>query len=393
MHNTPVEQAGVDGQGPLVGLKVVEFAGLGPSPFAAMMFADMGAEVIRIDRHARASAGSAGQSWDLLNRGRRSVGVDLKHERGVAVALRLLDGADVCIEGFRPGVMERLGLGPDVCCARNRRLVYGRMTGFGQSGPLAQAAGHDIDYIALSGALSPIGRAGDKPLPPLNLLGDFGGGGMLLVVGVLAALLERAQSGLGQVVDAAMVDGSALLCTMLHAFRQAGMWSGARGENLLDTGAPFYEVYETLDHAFVAVGALEPAFYAELLRGLGLEHDPRFAAQMDRQQWPAMRAAFERTFRQKTRAEWEQTFAGSDACVAPVLSPAEAPEHPHNRARQTFQEVAGALHPAPAPRFSRTPSAIQGPPPLPGAHTERVLADWGFERAEIESLRRERAIT
>lgn len=379
--------------GPLTGLKIVEIAGLGPAPFAAMMLADMGADVLRVERHNQVSPKAAeGKSWDLLNRSRRSVGVNLKHPGGVDVVLRLTDQADVLIEGFRPGVMERLGLGPEPCIARNPGLVYGRMTGFGQTGPLAQAAGHDIDYIALSGALEPIGRAGDKPLPPLNLLGDFGGGGMLLVTGVLAALIERARSGRGQVVDAAMVDGSALLCTMLHAFRQVGMWGGARGENLLDTGAPFYEVYETLDHKFVAIGALEAPFYAELLARLGLAGDPRFSAQMDKTQWPTMRAALSELFTSQTRDQWVAVFEGSDACFAPVLSPTEAPSHPHNRERQTFQEAHGALHPSPAPRFSRTPSAIQGPPSLPGAHTLQGLGEWGFSPEDLARLKSEQAI-
>ena len=379
--------------GPLTGLKVVELAGLGPAPFAAMMLADMGADVLRLERHNQVSAtASMGTSWDLLNRSRRSVGVDLKHPEGAHVVLRLAQQADVLIEGFRPGVMERLGLGPEVCLEKNPRLVYGRMTGYGQTGPLAPAVGHDIDYIALSGALEPIGRAGDKPLPPLNLLGDFGGGGMLLVTGVLAALIERAQSGRGQVIDAAMVDGAALLCTMLHSFRQVGMWGGARGENLLDTGAPFYEVYETRDGKYVAVGALEPAFYAALLEKLELTHDARFLAQMDKTQWPAMRAALTERFLQRTRDEWEAHFAGSAACLAPVLSPAEAPEHPHNRERATFVTSGGVLQPAPAPRFSRTPSAIQRPPPLAGAHTDAALADWGLTASELERLRAQQAI-
>jgi alpha-methylacyl-CoA racemase len=379
--------------GPLRGLKIVELAGLGPAPFAAMMLADMGADVLRIERHTLVTPQARqGTSWDLLNRSRRSVGVNLKHERGTRLMLRLIAQADVLIEGFRPSVMERLGLGPEPCLAQNPKLIYGRMTGYGQTGPLAQAVGHDIDYIALSGALEPIGRSGEKPLPPLNLLGDFGGGGMLLVCGVLAALLERAQSGRGQVIDAAMVDGSAQLCTMLHAFRQVGMWSGARGENLLDTGAPFYEVYETADHKFVAIGALEPAFYAALLAKLDLTSDPRFAAQLDKAQWPVMREVLSARFKQNTRAQWCALFADSDACFAPVLSPSEAPEHPHNVARQTFQEVHGALHPAPAPRFSRTPSAIQGAPALAGAHTDDALAAWGFEASEIAALRREQAI-
>jgi alpha-methylacyl-CoA racemase len=358
-----------------------------------MMLADMGADVLRIERHTQvAPQAQLGKSWDLLNRSRRSVGVNLKHREGVALVLRLAAQADVLIEGFRPGVMERLGLGPEACCTANPRLVYGRMTGYGQTGPLAEAAGHDIDYIALSGALEPIGRSGDKPLPPLNLLGDFGGGGMLLVCGVLAALVERAQSGRGQVIDAAMVDGAAQLSTMLHAFRQAGMWSYARGENLLDTGAPFYEVYETSDHKFVAIGALEPAFYAELLQKLALSHDARFAAQMDRAAWPAMREALSALFRQKTRDAWCEVFADSDACFAPVLSPSEAPEHPHNVARGTFQQAYGALHPSPAPRFSRTPSAIQSAPALPGAHTDEALTAWGFSASELTALRTEGAI-
>jgi alpha-methylacyl-CoA racemase len=379
--------------GPLAGIKVVELAGLGPAPFAAMILADMGADVLRIERPTRRALSTPpAPSWDLLNRSRRSVAVDLKQPSGVALVLRLAAQADALIEGFRPGVMERLGLGPDACCARNPRLVYARMTGFGQTGPLAERAGHDIDYIALAGALEPIGRSGEKPVPPLNLLGDFGGGGMLLVCGVLAALVERASSGRGQVVDAAMVDGAAQLCTMLHAFRNAGMWSGARGENLLDTGAPFYEVYETADRAFVAIGALEPEFYAELLAKLGLSDDARFAGQMDRSRWPAMRAALDERFKQKTRAEWCELFANSDACFAPVLAPGEAANHPHNVARGTFQEAFGALQPAPAPRFSRTPSAIQSPPALPGADTERALGDWGFSPAEIAALRSGRAI-
>jgi alpha-methylacyl-CoA racemase len=353
----------------------------------------MGAEVVRIDRRALVSAGDkSGALWDLLNRGRRSIGIDLKHASGVAVVLRLSEQADVMIEGFRPGVMERLGLGPEVVAARNPRLIYGRMTGFGQSGPLAHAAGHDIDYIALSGALEPLGRAGEKPVPPLNLLGDFGGGGMLLVAGVLAALFERGISGRGQVIDAAMVDGSALFTTMLHAHRQLGMWSGARGDNLLDTGAPFYEVYETADHKYIAVGALEPEFYRRLLELLQLTDDPRFVAQLDRSAWPAMRSALTQLFGAKTRAEWQALLEGQDACFAPVLSPWEAADHPHNLARQTFVTLDGKLQPAPAPRFSRTASSVQGPPPMPGAHTDEVLARWGVAADELARLHEARAI-
>jgi len=382
-----------DNTGPLRSLKVVELAGLGPAPFAAMMLADMGADVVRIDRQAQVRAGDKSRPhWDLLNRSRRSIGVDLKHARGVEVVLRLAAQADVLIEGFRPGVMERLGLGPEICCRDNPRLIYGRMTGFGQSGPLAHAAGHDIDYIALSGALEPLGRLGDKPLPPLNLVGDFGGGAMVLVAGVLAALFERGVSGRGQVVDAAMVDGSALLTTMLHSHRQIGMANDVRGDNLLDTGAPFYEVYETLDHKFVAIGAIEPAFYRALLARLELTDDARFAVQLDKTAWPAMRDALTQRFLEKTRDGWEAVFAGHDACFAPVLSPGEASEHPHNQARQTFVTVSGALQPAPAPRFARTPSRVQNPPPLPGRDTDELLTAWGFAADELRSLRDEAAI-
>ena len=380
-------------RGPLRGIKVLEFAGLGPAPFAAMMLADMGADVLRLERHTLVGADpTSGASWDLLNRSRRSVGIDLKHPQGTALALQLAEQSDVLIEGFRPGVMERLGVGPAACMARNARLIYGRMTGYGQEGPLAGAVGHDIDYIALAGALEPIGRAGMAPVPPINLLGDFGGGGMLLVCGVLAALVERATSGAGQVVDAAMVDGSALLCTMLHAYRQSGQWSGARGENLFDSGAPFYNVYETAEGAYIAVGALEPPFYAELLRRLALTDDARFAAQMDRAQWPAMKRVLESLFKSRTRDAWCAVFEGSDACVAPVLSPAEAPQHPHNVSRHTFVQMDGVVHPAPAPRFSRTPSAIQCAPPHAGAHTRTALRDWGVSDEAVEGLSRAGAI-
>ena len=379
--------------GPLHGLKVLELAGLGAAPFAAMMLADMGAEVVRIDRRAEVSAGDkSGPLWDLLNRGRRSVGVDLKHPKGVELVLRLTERVDVLIEGFRPGVMERLGLGPDAVAALNPRLIYGRMTGFGQSGPLAHAAGHDIDYIALAGALEPLGRAGDKPVPPLNLVADFGGGGMLLVCGVLAALFERGISGRGQVIDAAMVDGAALLTTMLHSLRQIGLWPGERGDNLLDSGAPFYEVYETADHKFIALGALEAAFYRKLLELLQLSEDVRFAAQLERASWPAMRAVLTQRFAERTRAEWQALLEGEDACFAPVLSPWEAADHPHNQARQTFVTLDGKLQPAPAPRFSRTASSVQSPPPMPGAHTDPVLRAYGFTTDELHSLRAEGAI-
>jgi alpha-methylacyl-CoA racemase len=379
--------------GPLTGIRVVEFAGIGPGPFAAMMLSDLGADTLRIDRADRVDeANDRHPALDVLNRGRRSVGVDLKNAGGAAAALRLIEKADIVLEGFRPGVMEKLGLGPAACLEKNPRLVYGRMTGWGQEGPLSRAAGHDINYIALAGVLEQMGRSGEKPLPPLNLVGDFGGGAMLLVTGVLAALVERATSGKGQIVDAAMVDGAALLCTMFYAFRNMGMWSEERGTNVLDTGAHFYEVYETRDGKYVAVGAIEPQFYAELLARLGLGEDPLLVSQLSRDDWPAMKERFAQVFKQKTRDEWCKVFEGSDACFAPVLSALEAPAHPHLAARKTFTTVAGALQPSPAPRFSRTPGAIARPPPAPGAHTDEALRDWGFDEQEIRTLREERAI-
>ena len=378
--------------GPLEGIRIVELAGLGPAPFAGMMLADAGADVVRIDRFDRATYPPRTEPHvDLLNRGRRSVAVDLKNPEGVEVVLRLASGADGLMEGFRPGVAERLGLGPDVCLARNPRLVYGRMTGWGQDGPMASAAGHDIDYIALAGALEPIGRAGDRPVPPLNLVGDFGGGGMLLAFGMVAAMLSARATGRGQVVDTAMVDGAAALMAMTYTLRAAGAWSDERGTNLLDTGAPFYEVYETSDGGFMAVGAIEPQFYAELLDRLGLA-DAGLPDQNDKSAWPEMKERFAEVFAGRTRAEWEEVFAGSDACVAPVLSPAEAPDHPHNRQRGTFTEVAGVLQPAPAPRFSATPATIRRPPPNPGQHGDDALADWGFDPDEIDRLRSAGAI-
>ena len=378
--------------GPLDGLRIIELAGLGPAPFAGMMLADAGADIVRIDRFERATYPPHSEAHvDLMNRGRRSVAVDLKNPGGVGLVLRLVEVADGLMEGFRPGVAERLGLGPDVCLARNPRLVFGRMTGWGQDGPLAQAAGHDIDYIALSGALEPIGRAGQAPLPPLNLVGDFGGGGMLLAFGMVAAILSARQTGAGQVVDAAMVDGAASLMTMTTTLRAAGMWDGPRGTNLLDTGAHFYEVYETSDGGFIGVGAIEPQFYAELIRLLGLEGED-LPPQMDRDAWPGMKERFARIFAGRTRADWEAVFDGTDACATPVLSPAEAPEHPHNRFRQTFTEVAGVVQPAPAPRFLGTPGAIRRPPPNPGQHAEEALGDWGLSDEEIGALRTSGAI-
>jgi alpha-methylacyl-CoA racemase len=369
--------------GPLSGVKVVEIASIGPGPFCAMMLSDLGAEVIRVDR---LGSGAGPVPYDPLYRGRRSIAVDLKHPDGRAVVLRLLDGADVLVEGFRPGVMERLGLGPDDVMTRNPRLVYGRMTGWGRDGPLADRAGHDIDYIAVAGALHPIGPFDGPPLPPLNLVGDFGGGGMLLAFGVAAALVERNRSGKGQVVDAAMVDGAASLSAMFHGMVAQGLWSPERGGNVLDGSAPFYTTYRTRDDRFVAVGALEPQFYAELVSGLGLDGED-LPVQFDRRQWPELRRRFAEVFRSKTRDEWEEVFAGTDACVAPVLALDEAPDHPANRARGVFVDVGGSQQPAPAPRFARTPNGVPAPASAAGAHTDEILEEHGLEPPEIGSLR------
>jgi alpha-methylacyl-CoA racemase len=369
--------------GPLAGVKVIELAGIGPSPYACMLLADAGADVLRLERASPAPTDEP--SWDLLTRSRPSVGIDLKHPAAVELVLDLVVDADVLVEGMRPGVTERLGLGPGDCHARNPRLVYGRMTGWGQEGPLASAVGHDIDYIAISGALWAIGREGDRPVPPLNLVGDFGGGGMLLAFGITAGLVEARASGKGQVVDAAMTDGSASLMTMAHAFLAAGLSTEARGTNLLDTGAPFYEVYEAADGGYLAVGAIEPRFYAALLEGLAL--DPAsLPRQMDRASWPAMKERFAACFALKTRDEWAAHFEGTEACVAPVLTPLEATRHPHNVARETFVEVAGTRQPGPAPRFSRTPGAVASPPEQPGRSTTSALTRWGVASSRVASL-------
>jgi alpha-methylacyl-CoA racemase len=362
--------------GPLHGVRVVEIASLGPGPFAAMLLADLGADVVRIDRTAGASPLAAG-AWNFMHRGRRSAALDLKSDDGRETVLRLCERADALIEGFRPGVMERLGLGPDAALARNPRLVYGRMTGYGQEGPLAGVAGHDINYLSVAGVLGAIQRTGEKPMFPLNLAADFGGGGMLLALGVVSAVLEARGSGQGQVVDAAMVDGSALLTTMFHAMRAAGMWSDTPGTNLLDSGAHFYEVYETADGGHVAVGAIEPQFYAELLRLLGL--DAEAFPQWDQARWPELKLRFAEVFKRRTRDEWAALLEHEEACATAVLGLAEAPSHPHNIARGTF---AGGVQPAPAPRFSRTPAELSIPPRDPGADTEAVLADWGITPAE-----------
>ena len=378
--------------GPLTGIRIVELQGIGPGPFCGMMLSDMGAELIRIDRADRVQGGDpAKPPKDLLARGRRSVGIDLKNPAGVEAALRLIDGADAVFEGFRPGVMERLGLGPDVCLERNPKLVYGRMTGWGQEGPYAGMAGHDINYIALAGALAPIGRKGQAPVPPLNLIGDFGGGGMLLALGLVAALLEAQRSGKGQVVDAAMVDGASSLITFIHGMIASGTWVEERGANLLDTGSHFYDAYETSDGRYVAFGSIEPQFYAELLELTGLQ-DEELPNQMDRAGWPELKQRVASLVKSKTRAEWEAVMEGSDVCFAPVLEPSEAPLHPHAQHRKSFVEIAGVVQPAPSPRFSRTVSAVQGPPSHAGQHSVEVLTDAGFSEEEVAALRESGAV-
>jgi alpha-methylacyl-CoA racemase len=373
--------------GPLAGTRIIEIAGIGPGPFCAMMLADMGADVIRVERAQNVRGGDpASPPADVLMRGRRSVGVDLKHPDGVETVLSLIESADAIIEGFRPGVMERLGLGPDAALARNPRLVYGRMTGWGQEGPYAPTAGHDINYIALAGALDPIGNKGGPPVPPLNLVGDFGGGGMLLAYGIVCGILSAQRTGEGQVVDAAMVDGAAILTTMFHAFRAMGIWEDARGSNLLDTGAHFYDVYETADAKYVSIGSIEPQFYAELLRLTGLEGQD-LPGQMDKGQWDAMKDRLGEVFKAKTRDEWCALMEGTDVCFAPVLSMGEAPQHPHNIQRQTFLELDGVVQPAPAPRFSGTPESVQRPPSHAGQHTDEVLVEWGVDADRVAKLR------
>jgi alpha-methylacyl-CoA racemase len=367
-------------QGPLKGFRVVEFGGIGPGPFCAMLLADLGAEVIRIDRPDGEKFSAQSADRNPLYRGRRSIVLDMKDRDDREAAMLLIETTDMLIEGFRPGVMERLGLGPDDCVARNPRLIYGRITGFGQHGPLAHAAGHDIAYIALAGALHAIGRAGERPVPPLNLVGDFGGGALYLALGLLAALLERERSGVGQVVDAAMIDGAASLMTPFYGALETGAWNDRRGANILDGGSPFYDTYETSDSGHVAVGALEPRFFAELASRIGL--DATWAERRnDRGTWPKLRAEMTRLFAGRTRAEWVLLLEGSDACAVGVYSLREAPAHPHNIARDTFIEIDGIVQPAPAPRFSRTPAARPTPPPIIGRDTNDVLRELGVDRS------------
>ena len=373
--------------GPLNGLVVIELAGIGPAPFAGMLLADMGATVIRIDRREVTDLGLPGRTpkFDVLARGRQSIAVDLKAESGIAVVKRLIAKADALIEGFRPGVLERLGLAPEKLLALNPKLVIGRMTGYGQSGPMAQQAGHDINYISLSGALHAIGREGQAPVPPLNLVGDFGGGAMFLAFGIMAALFESHRSGKGQVVDAAMVDGSAYLMAMMYGFRSAGQWHDQRGVNVLDTGAPWYDTYETADGKWLAVGAIEARFYQEFLNGLGLAAEP-LPKQHDRQRWPELKARFATVIKSKPRDRWAEVFAGTDACVTPVLSLDEVPKHPHMAQRATLETIDGVTAPAPAPRFSRTSAITGAQASAPGTDTARVLAGFGFSTTEIAEL-------
>lgn len=368
--------------GPLAGVKIVEFAGIGPGPMCAMLLADLGADILRIDR---VDPDQPKFRSNVLNRGRRSVSIDLKHPDGIETALKLVDQADGLIEGFRPGVMERLGVGPDVCLARNPKLAYGRMTGWGQDGPLAQAAGHDINYIALTGALHAIGPKEGPPSPPLNIVGDFGGGALYLALGMVSAILEAAKSGKGQVLDVAMVDGAASLITAAYGLRSTGVWKDEREANQLDGGAHYYGAYETKDGEFISIASIEPQFYAELLQRLDLEKEP-LPDQLDRDKWPEMKDRLRALFKQKTRDEWCAILEGTDVCFAPVLSMGEAPDHPHMKARDTFIEIDGVVQPAPAPRFSRTELEVQCPPPQPGADTASALEDWGMPQADVASL-------
>ena len=369
------------GQGPLSGLKIVEFAGIGPGPFCGMLLSDLGADVVRIDRKGQ----GRGSPADVTARGRRSVALDLKNPESIETCLKLLEKADGLIEGFRPGVMERLGLGPDVALGRNPKLVYGRMTGWGQTGPYAKAAGHDMNYIAITGALHAIGTS-DKPVPPLNLVGDFGGGALYLAFGLMAGIIHARETGQGQVIDCAMSDGAASLMAMFYGFKGAGIWKDERRSNLLDGGAHFYDTYRCADGKWISIGSIEPQFYALLLEKTGIT-DPQFANQMSRDEWPELKAKLAAVLAKKTQAEWCAIMDATDICFAPVLTLDEAPSHPHNAARETFVTVEGVVQPAPAPRFSATPGVIQGPPPKIGAHNDEALGQWGFTAAEIEALK------
>jgi len=374
--------------GPLKGIKVVEMAGIGPGPFCAMMLSDMGAEVIRVDRLAHKGSG---HKANVLNRGRRSIAIDLKNSQGVDTVKKLIDQADVVIEGFRPGVMERLGLGPEECLERNPRLVFGRMTGWGQHGPLAHAAGHDINYISIGGALGAMGHPDRPPSPPLNLVGDFGGGAMYLLAGVLAALVERASSNKGQVIDAAMTDGTASLLTPFYGMMAMGMWTTQRNDNRLDGGAHYYGSYTCSDGKHISIGSIEPQFYALLLELCGID-DPEFLKQNEKESWASLRQKLEELFATKTQAQWCELLEGTDVCFAPVLNLAEAPQHPHNKARASFVDFEGVTQPAPAPRFSRSQSSIQSAAAIAGEHSEEILRDWGFDDHTIAELARENAI-
>ena len=373
--------------GPLHGVKIIEFAGIGPGPFCAMLLSDMGAEVVRIDR----KGGRGANKFDITSRGRRSIALDLKKPEAVETALKLVARADALLEGFRPGVMEKLGLGPEVALKRNPKIVYGRMTGWGQTGPLSQAAGHDINYIALTGALHGIGRKGETPVPPLNLVGDFGGGALYLAFGMACALFEARGSGKGQVIDCAMTDGAASLMSMFYGFKAMGMWSDDKGSNLLDGGAHFYDTYETADGKWISLGSIEPQFYALLLEKAGL-NDPDFQAQMDRSRWPSLKEKIARVIATQTRDHWDKLMEGTDVCYAPVLSLAEAPNHAHNKARATFIEIDGVVQPAPAPRFSRTKPEVQGSAPTAGQHNDQILNEWGFSSGDIAALKSAGAI-
>lgn len=374
--------------GPLAGVKVLELAGIGPGPMCGMLLGDLGADVVRVDRLASADLGidRGKQEADLLNRSKRSVAVDLKSAEGVATVLELAKNADILIEGMRPGVTERLGLGPDDCWKANPALVYGRVTGWGQDGPLAQAAGHDMNYIAITGALGAIGRKGEAPVPPLNLVGDFGGGALYLAFGVVSALLEARNSGKGQVVDAAMIDGASSLMTAIYGMMGGGIWSTTRGANILDTGAHFYDVYETSDGKYVSIGSIEKKFYKLLIEKTGMSDDD-MPEQMNPAKWPEYREKLAAVIKTKTRDEWCDIMEGSDVCFAPVLDMEEAPKHPHNVARQTFVELNGIVQPNVAPRFSRTKADLPGNPPSPGDHTDEAMADWGVDAAQIASLK------